>query len=197
MAVELPETVTMKLSEIKPYENNPRNITPEAIAAVKTSIENYGYVQPIVVDKDHVVIVGHTRRLAMIEMGITEAPVYVFRGSEEKAREYRLIDNRTGELSQWDHKALVLELREFEEPLLNQFFPDVDLEIGQLRDMEVTNEDVEKATQQVTTVKPATIAPLVEVECPSCFHSFKVKAASLPGLTAQDLAILEARAQTA
>jgi len=197
MAVELPTTVVLPLDEIKPYENNPRNITPEAVEAVKTSIENYGYVQPIVVDRDYVVIVGHTRLQALKALGVTEAPVYVFKGSDEKAREYRLIDNRTGELSQWDHKALVLELREFEEPLLNQFFPDVDLEIGQLRDMEVTNEDVEKATQQVTTVKPATIAPLVEVECPSCFHSFKVKAASLPGLTAQDLAILEARAQTA
>ena len=194
MAVELPTTVTLPLAEIKPYENNPRDITPEAIAAVKTSIENYGYVQPIVVDRNHVVIVGHTRRLAMLELGITEAPVYVLNVSEEKAREYRLIDNRTGELSQWDHKALVLELREFEEPLLAAFFPDVDLEIGQLKDMEVTNQDVEKATQQVTSVKPATIAPLVTVECPSCFHEFKVKAASLPGLTAQDLAILEARA---
>jgi len=197
MAVELPTTVVLPLDEIKPYENNPRNITPEAVEAVKTSIENYGYVQPIVVDREYVVIVGHTRLQTLKALGVTEAPVYVFKGSDEKAREYRLIDNRTGELSQWDHKALVLELREFEEPLLNQFFPDVDLEIGQLRDMEVTNEDVEKATQQVTTVKPATIAPLVEVECPSCFHSFKVKAASLPGLTAQDLAILEARAQTA
>jgi hypothetical protein len=194
MAVELPTTVTLPLSEIKPYENNPRTISPEAVDAVKTSIENYGYVQPIVVDKDHVVIVGHTRLQALQALGVTEAPVYIFQGTEEQAREYRLIDNRTGELSQWDHKALILELREFEEPLLAAFFPDVDLEIGQLKDMDVTQEDVDKATEKVMSVKSATIAPLVTVECPSCFHNFKVKAASLPGLTAQDLAILEAKA---
>ncbi len=193
MAVELPEAVVLPLSEIKPYINNPRAIPDEAVQAVKTSIQSYGYVQPIVVDRNHVVIVGHTRLRALTELGVTEAQVYVLNVSEDKAREYRLIDNRTGELSQWDHRALVLELREFEEPLLNQFFPDIDLEIGQLHDMAVTQEDVERATEKVQTVTAAPIAPTVEVECPSCFHTFKVKAASLPGLTQADLDVLAAR----
>lgn len=188
MTVALPETKTVAVEDIKPYWRNPRRIPAEAIEAVATSIREYGYQQPIVVDTDMVVIVGHTRLQALKKLGITEVPVYISDLPEAKAKEYRLIDNRTGEMTTWDHSALVLELREFETSLLESFFPDIDLEIGQIRDaVNVTNEDVAKAEESIKKVKEAETILTTEVVCPSCFHSFKVRTDSLPGLSRNDL----------
>ena len=188
MTVALPETKTVAVEDIKPYWRNPRRIPAEAIEAVATSIREYGYQQPIVVDTDMVVIVGHTRLQALKKLGIAEVPVYISDLPEAKAKEYRLIDNRTGEMTTWDHSALVLELREFETSLLESFFPDIDLEIGQIRDaVNVTNEDVAKAEESIKKVKEAETILTTEVVCPSCFHSFKVRTDSLPGLSRNDL----------
>lgn len=102
----------MALSDITPYENNPRN-NEEAVEKVANSIKEFGFNQPIVVDKDNVIIVGHTRYLAAQELGLTEAPVIVAENlSEEQARAYRLADNKTGELAGWDFEKLALELEQ-------------------------------------------------------------------------------------
>lgn len=187
-----PETRTVPIATIQPYFRNPRRIPPDAIAAVRGSIERYGYQQPIVVDAEMVVIVGHTRLAAMQEMGVTDVEVYVASNlSDEKAREYRLIDNRTSEMGEWDHSALVVELREFEKDLLAAYFPEVDLEIAMVRDQGVTQADVEKATKKVLTVKENPTLLFTKIECPACFYVFEVRTDSLPGLTRTDLKDLE------
>jgi ParB-like chromosome segregation protein Spo0J len=183
-----PETELVELSAIKPYWRNPRRIPPEAIESVKSSLERYGYQQPIVVDTDNVVVVGHTRLYAMQQMGVERVEVYRTDMPETKAKEYRLLDNRTGELSSWDHSALVVELREWEQNLLEQFFPDVDLEIAQIEDSMVTASDVDAATEKVLEVNAAPEVLLTKVVCPSCFHEFDVRTDSLPGLSRTDLA---------
>ena len=185
--VQIAEPQLVPIETIVPYENNPRSIPPEAVAGVRESIERYGYQQPIVVDKDMVVVVGHTRLLALKEMGVTEVPVYVTDLPEDKVREYRLVDNRTSEMGQWDHSALVVELREFESSLLERFFPDVDLEIAMVSDEAVTQAEVDKATRDVLTVKNAVPILTTDVVCPACFHSFQVRTDSLPGLSRTDL----------
>src|SRR6186713_1677236 len=119
----------LPIGAVLPYGNNPRNIPDTAINAVARSLEEFGWQQPIVVDKDMVIVVGHTRRLAAMKLGMTEVPVYITDLPEEKAREYRLVDNRTSEMSSWDHDALVIELREFDDALLQDFFPEIDLEV--------------------------------------------------------------------
>jgi hypothetical protein len=182
-----PEIRTVSLKEIKPYENNPRNIPSRAMEAVKGSIERYGYQQPIVVDQDLVIIVGHTRYAALTEMGVKNVEVYVADLPEDKVREYRLIDNRTSEMGEWDHSALIVELREFEQGLLETYFPEVDLEISTLREESVTTSDVERATKKVLTVKESPILLVTKIECPACFHVFDVRTDSLPGLTRVDL----------
>lgn len=195
--VALPETKTVSIEDIKPYWRNPRRIPAEAVEAVATSIKEYGYQQPIVVDTDMVVIVGHTRLQALKKLGVTEIPVYVADLPEAKAKEYRLIDNRTGEMTTWDHSALVLELREFETTLLESFFPDIDLEIGQVKEaLNVTNDDVEKAEESIRKVKEAETILTTEVVCPSCFHSFKVRTDSLPTVTRNDLSEMKAGGAT-
>lgn len=104
------KVVLMALDEITPYENNPRN-NEEAVEKVANSIKEFGFNQPIVVDIEKVIIVGHTRYLAAQQLGLTEVPVIVAENlSEEQARAYRLADNKTGEIATWDDPKLIEEL---------------------------------------------------------------------------------------
>lgn len=87
------------IGSIRPYENNPRN-NDAAVEAVVRSIREYGWRQPIVVDSDGIIIVGHTRHKAAIAMGLQEVPVHVAADlPPDKARAYRIADNRVGELA--------------------------------------------------------------------------------------------------
>lgn len=186
--MQLPDLVMVPIEKITPYDNNPRRIPDEAIDAVVQSIMLYGYQQPIVVDKDHVIVVGHTRYEAVKRLGWSEVPVYISNLSAEKAKEYRLVDNRTGEMTSWQHDALVMELREWESDLLESFFPDVDLEIGLINSvLDVTREQMDDATKKVLAVREPDPLLNTKVVCPACFHTFEVQTKSLPGLSQSDL----------
>lgn len=89
------EVVQMKTDDIIPYDKNPR-FNDNAVEAVAASIEEFGFQQPIVVDKDHVVIVGHTRLKAAKLLGRETVPVVVADLPADKANAYRLADNKTG-----------------------------------------------------------------------------------------------------
>lgn len=109
------------IREIKPYENNPRN-NDSAVDAVAASIREFGWQQPIVVDKDGVIIAGHTRYKAARKLGLTEVPVVVAENlTDEQVRAYRLADNKTGELAGWDFSALEEELAGLAEIDMQQF----------------------------------------------------------------------------
>ena len=95
---------------LTPYEGNPRKIPKSAVEAVASSIERYGFRQPIVVDADGAVIVGHTRLLAALKLGLESVPVHVADLTQEQARAYRLADNRTGEFAVWNDDLLTQEL---------------------------------------------------------------------------------------
>lgn len=99
------------INSIHPYANNPRN-NETAIRKVAESIEQFGFQQPIVVDKDRVIIVGHTRWRAAQYLGLNEVPVLVADLTPEKARAYRVADNKTNELAEWDQALLEEELRQ-------------------------------------------------------------------------------------
>jgi hypothetical protein len=90
-----------RISTIRPYENNPR-LNDAAVAAVAASIQQFGFRQPIVVDEDGVIIVGHTRYKAALKLGLEEVPVHDAIGlTPAQAKVYRLADNQTATLSQW------------------------------------------------------------------------------------------------
>ncbi len=100
----------MDISLLKPYPGNPR-INDRAITPVANSIKEFGFQQPIVVDKDLVVIVGHTRLLAAKSLGLTLVPVVVAEHlSPEQVKSYRLADNRTNQNADWDWSLLGHEL---------------------------------------------------------------------------------------
>lgn len=104
------EIIIKGLDEIRPYENNPR-VNDGAVGAVAESIREFGFQQPIVVDRDGVIIAGHTRYKAAQKLGLTEVPVVVADNlTDEQVRAYRLADNKTGELAEWDFSALEEEL---------------------------------------------------------------------------------------
>lgn len=178
------------INEIVPYANNPRRITDEAVAKVRDSIERYGYVNPIIVDEDNVIVVGHTRYRALCELGWTSVPVLVTDLPLEKRRAYRLVDNKTSEMSGWEQSALIVELREWEEELLESYFPEMDLEVALVEGTQVTQGDVDYAEKKVTDVIDTSSLLLTNVECPACYRMFKVKTATLPGLTRVDIAEL-------
>src|SRR6185436_6503649 len=99
-----------KLADIKPYDNNPR-LNDAAVDTVAASIREFGFRQPIVVDSDGVIVVGHTRWKAAQKLGLERVPVHVAAElSPEQAKAYRLADNQTATLSEWDPERLAVEL---------------------------------------------------------------------------------------
>jgi len=105
------------LEAIKPYEGNPR-INEAAVDAVAASMREFGVRQPVVVDENGVIICGHTRYKAAQKLGLAKVPVHVAKDlSEAKIRAYRIADNQTASIAEWDYELLPVEL-------------------GQLRDMQ-------------------------------------------------------------
>ena len=104
------EIIKAKIGEVKPYGRNPRK-NDGAVEAVAESIRQCGYVAPIIVDEDMVVLAGHTRLKALKRLGRKEVEVLVKEGlSEAQKRKYRLLDNKTAEFAEWDESLLDLEL---------------------------------------------------------------------------------------
>ena len=104
------EIKQMKLSDIYPYENNPR-LNDASVDAVAASIKEFGFRSPIIVDKDMVIIAGHTRYKAAGRLGLKTVPVIVAADlTDEQVKAYRLADNKVGETSLWDYDLLDVEL---------------------------------------------------------------------------------------
>ena len=103
------------ITSIKPYENNPRKLSETAIEKVAMSLKEYGFRQPIVVDKDRVIVAGHTRFRASKKLGLKQVPVSIIDNlTEEQINAYRIADNRTAEESEWDNELLKMEIKELE-----------------------------------------------------------------------------------
>lgn len=98
--------------KIKPYENNPRNNT-QAVSKVAESIKEFGFTNPLILDKDYNIIAGHTRFKAGQTLGIIEYPCIIINDlSEAQTQALRLIDNRTAEYAEWDTDLLNKELQD-------------------------------------------------------------------------------------
>jgi len=101
---------TRSLSDIRPYDQNPR-INDSAVEAVARSLREFGFRQPIVVDAEGVIVCGHTRWKAAAKLGLAVVPVHVATDlSPEQLRAYRIADNQTASLSAWDPELLPVEL---------------------------------------------------------------------------------------
>ena len=100
----------MPLAEIHPYANNPRK-NDEAVAGVAASIKRFGFLIPMVIDRNNEIICGHTRYKAAKQLGLTEVPcVIADELTEEEIRAFRLADNKVSEKATWDMDLLPVEL---------------------------------------------------------------------------------------
>lgn len=117
----------VSIQDVKPYAKNPRN-NDDGVDAVANSIKEFGWQQPIVVDKGNVIIVGHTRYKAAKKLGMGKVPVVVADSlSPEQVKAYRLADNKTGELTDWDMGLLDDELGSIADIDMSDFGFNLDL----------------------------------------------------------------------
>ena len=117
------------INDIKPYSNNPRKI--KNVDKVAKSIAEFGFQQPIVVDKNNIIIVGHTRYQASKQLGLEKVPVLIADLTEQQAKAYRIVDNRLNEDNEWDKDLLNIEiddLKDYNSELLNFGFDDKELD---------------------------------------------------------------------
>lgn len=165
------EVFDVNIDDIKCYENNPRK-NDIAIDKVAAAIQEFGFQQPLVINKDNVIVVGHTRYKAAKQLGLKTVPCkYMNEESEEQANAYRLADNKTAELAGWDFDLLAEELQGIEEIDMEQFgFDDSGIDNQQKHfwgDIEGTetqeyNDFVDKFKPKLTTDDCYTPEPVYE-----------------------------------
>lgn len=179
------EVKKLQLSAIVPYWRNPRD-NEEAVEKVKESIQQYGYQQPIIVDKKNTIIAGHTRYRALMLLGYDEVDVIVADMPAKKAKEYRIIDNKTSEYASWTNE-LVLELKEFEDfKVVESFFPEVQLDLGFAEGKGVspiTQEQIdaisETMNERFSEEADSRKEGKVDITCPNCYKSFSLNRADV------------------
>lgn len=168
------QIVYKRVEDLIPYENNARN-NEQAVEALVKFIPVSGFNVPIVIDKNNVIVKGHSRLEALKRLGMDLAPCIVIEGTEEEIAEERLVDNKLSELAEWDEDKLKYELREMTINLgefsiqLPQFKSEVALV------QEVTKGQLERESErlvgkdrEVSSEKKS----LVEIHCPHCGEDF-------------------------
>lgn len=104
------QIIEKSITDISPYENNPR-YNDEAVEAVAQSIKEFGFKVPIVIDKNNTIVTGHTRLKAAKRLGLESVPCILADDlTEDQIKAYRLADNKVGEFSTWNYIALDKEL---------------------------------------------------------------------------------------
>ena len=158
----------LKLEDITPYEQNPR-LNDDAVEMVEKSIAEFGFNVPILLDKDHVIIAGHTRYLAAQSKKMKMVPCIILDDlDEDKVRQYRIVDNKTQELGIWDYEKLIEELDDITELDMSMF------DFGSL--LETDEEDLDEEDDRLTSNLDQSFEidlddfgdEAFEYECPYC-----------------------------
>ena len=144
---------------IKPYEKNPRR-NADAVKAVKASIEKFGFKVPIVIDKGGVIVAGHTRLEAAKRLGLDKVPCVVADDlTPEQVKAFRLADNKTAEMAEWDAAKLAEELADISDFDMQEF--GFDSETEPINDNGVE----EKTVREYRLHWEKNIVPMTEDEC--------------------------------
>tara|TARA_S200002703_G_scaffold158807_1_gene170203 strand:+ start:1293 stop:1796 length:504 start_codon:yes stop_codon:yes gene_type:complete len=159
----------IEIDKLIPYHNNPRK--DQAVDKVASSLSEFGFQQPIVVDKQMVVIVGHTRLLGAKKLGLEKVPVKIADLTESKAKAYRIADNRLSEDAKWDYDFLNMEmniLNEEDYDLSQLGFTDEELK-NLLANPEEFDEGTIEEQGQLDELDPKMIT------CPHCQKEFDLR----------------------
>lgn len=118
--------IEKNISDVKPYEKNPRK-NDAAVSAVANSIREFGFKVPIVIDKSGTIIAGHTRYKAALQLGLQKIPCVIADDlTKEQVKAFRLADNKVGEIAEWDFNMLESEIAEIEDIDMGLFNFDTD-----------------------------------------------------------------------
>jgi site-specific DNA-methyltransferase (adenine-specific) len=143
------------LEQIKVYANNPR-FNDEAVEYVAKSIKEFGFKVPIIIDKNNVIVAGHTRYKASMELGLNEVPCIVADDlTEEQVKAFRLADNKVSEKSEWNFELLDEELEDLDINMEDFGFENVDIEWDNVENL--SEEKYEEPQHEM-------------LECPKCHH---------------------------
>lgn len=171
------EVQYIDIQKLKPYDKNPR-INGAAIEYVKKSIKANGFNQPLVVDQDLTICVGHTRMLAAKELGLETIPCYVKEMTKAQFIAYNLADNKTSEYSHWDKGLLAenfAELQLIDDELLEGTGFDqsyIDNLMESLTDGEEESEEASTPNKEIDT---SNYGSELDQECPKCGFQFEGK----------------------
>ena len=138
------EIIYKNIDELIPYENNPR-LNDEAVEYVKNSIKEFGFKVPVVIDKDNVIIAGHTRIKASKELGIKDIPCIIADDlTEEQVKAFRLADNKVSEKSMWDYTKLDEELNNILDIDMSLFDFDINNNDDEIERIDLSSKEFEK-----------------------------------------------------
>lgn len=161
------EIVEMPVGELVPYDSNPRN-NDDAVQYVKASIEEFGFKVPIVIDRDNVVVAGHTRLKAALKLGLQTVPCIVADDlTPEQVKAFRLADNKTAEFAVWDEEREAQELAKILGIDMEMFGFEKDV----MSISDYFDETQDEPEQEEKEEKPKMIT------CPYCGEVFNVKEA--------------------
>lgn len=151
--------VEKHITDIRPYEKNPRK-NDDAVKYVAASIKQFGWKVPIVIDKDGVIVAGHTRYKAALELNIKEVPCVIADDlTPEQIKAYRLADNKVAEKAFWDFDLLGEEL--------DGIF-DLDMSEFGFEHFEANQEFNEEALDELFADAPEKEKPPKTMKCPHC-----------------------------
>lgn len=150
------QIIYKSIEEIKPYENNPR-INDEAVEYVANSIKEFGFRNPIILDKNNVIICGHTRLLASKELKLKQIPCIIADDlTDEQVKALRLADNKVAEKSMWDYSKLDEELEDILNIDMSKFdFINNNIDWENVEELEDSNYEEPEHNM---------------LECPKCHH---------------------------
>ena len=150
------QIVLKKINEIIPYENNPRK-NDEAVDYVARSIKEFGFKVPIIIDKNNIIVTGHTRLKAAKQLGLKEVPTIMADDlTEEQIKAFRLADNKVSEFANWDFDLLNFELDDISNINMEDFgFSEVNVDWDDVEDL--TEENYDEPEHNM-------------LECPKCHH---------------------------
>lgn len=151
------------IDDIKPYENNPR-LNENAIPYVMNSIKEFGFKNLIILDKNNVIVAGHTRLESAKRLDMKEVPViYADDLTEEQIKAFRLVDNKVAEKSMWDFELLDDELKELELNMEDFGFENIDINLDIDDSQFVQDTEITKTKEEPK-----------EIICPNCGEKIEI-----------------------
>jgi ParB family chromosome partitioning protein len=146
------QVINIPLHQIKPYENNVKQHPVSQLEAIRKSIEDFDYLQPIVIDRNNVIVAGHGRYEAATALGKTTIPCVIMDQSDEKVTAYRMLDNEIAEQGYTDQARREIEIAKIPEFDFKPF------------NLEVSKPDID--IKEIKEVEHKT------TECPACGHKW-------------------------